>query len=102
MNFEEKINELKIVLPGAKAPVGSYVATKISDKLLFISGQVSIDKDANSNATVTLKLINKDRWKLYDLEYQSVSILDIEKIGYDSKIKRQGIEKLVKKMLSKS
>ena len=42
------------------------------------------------------------RWKLFDLEYQSISILDIEKIGYDSKIKRQGIKKLVDKMLSKS
>ena len=63
---------------------------------------ISLDNDASANATVTLKLINKERWKLYDLEYQSVSILDIEKIGYDSKIKRQGIEKLVEKMLSKS
>ena len=59
-------------------------------------------KDDNTNASVTLKLIKKNRWKLYDLEYQSISILDIEKIGYDSKIKRQGIEKLVEKMLSKS
>lgn len=63
---------------------------------------ISLDDDASANATVTLKLINKERWKLYDLEYQSISILDIEKIGYDSKIKRQGIEKLVEKMLSKS
>ena len=60
---------------------------------------VSLD---NAKASVTLKLINKKRWKIYDLEYQSVSILDIEKIGYDSKIKRQGIEKLVEKLLSKS
>ena len=59
-------------------------------------------KDDNTNASVTLKLIKKNSWKLYDLEYQSISILDIEKIGYDSKIKRQGIEKLVEKMLSKS
>jgi len=29
-------------LPEAKAPVGSYVATKITGKLLFISGQISI------------------------------------------------------------
>jgi phospholipid transport system substrate-binding protein len=56
----------------------------------------------SSNAAVILKLIKKNRWKLYDLEYQSISILDIEKIGYDSKIKRQGIDKLVEKMLSKS
>ena len=45
MNFEEKINELKIKLPEAKAPVGSYVATKISGKMLFISGQISIDQN---------------------------------------------------------
>ena len=63
---------------------------------------ISLDDDPSANATVTLKLINKDRWKLYDLEYQSVSILDIEKIGYVSKIKRQGIEKLIERMLSRT
>ena len=42
MNFEEKIKDLKIVLPEAKAPVGSYVATKVSGNMLFISGQISI------------------------------------------------------------
>ena len=42
MNFQKKIDELKIKLPEAKAPVGSYVATKISGNLLFISGQISI------------------------------------------------------------
>ena len=45
MNFEEKINELKIKLPEAKAPVGSYVATKITGKMLFVSGQISIDEN---------------------------------------------------------
>ena len=43
MNYENKIRELKIELPEAKAPVGSYVATKIVGKLLYISGQISID-----------------------------------------------------------
>ena len=43
MNFEDKIKELKIELPEAKAPVGSYVATKIVGKLLYVSGQISID-----------------------------------------------------------
>ena len=42
MNFEEKIKELKIELPEAKAPVGSYLATKIVGNMLFISGQISI------------------------------------------------------------
>jgi phospholipid transport system substrate-binding protein len=62
---------------------------------------VSLDK-TKTKAYVTLKMINRDSWKLYDLEYQSISILDIEKVGYDSKIKRQGIELLVKKMLIRS
>ncbi len=47
MNFEKKIAELKILLPEAKPPVGSYVATKISGNLLFISGQISIDENGN-------------------------------------------------------
>ena len=45
MNLEEKLNELKLKLPEAKAPVGNYVAAKISGKLLFISGQISIDEN---------------------------------------------------------
>ena len=43
MNYDDKIKELKITLPEAKAPVGAYVATKITEKLLYISGQISID-----------------------------------------------------------
>ena len=43
MIFEDKIRELNIVLPEAKAPVGSYLATKISNNLLFISGQISMN-----------------------------------------------------------
>ena len=42
MSFEDKINELKLELPEAKAPVGSYLASKIVGKLLYISGQISI------------------------------------------------------------
>ena len=44
MTINKKIEELKIILPKAKAPVGSYVATKIVGKLLYISGQISIDE----------------------------------------------------------
>ena len=45
MQAAENIKKLNIILPEAKAPVGNYVATKISGKLLFISGQVSIDQN---------------------------------------------------------
>ena len=47
MNFEKKIEELKIKLPEAKPPVGSYVATKITGNLLFISGQISIAENGD-------------------------------------------------------
>ena len=43
MSVENKIKELNIILPKAADPVGSYLATKISGKLLFISGQISIN-----------------------------------------------------------
>ena len=43
--IEDKLNKLNIILPEPKAPVGAYVATKVVGKLLFISGQVSIDKN---------------------------------------------------------
>ena len=42
MSFEKKIKELKLEIPEAKAPVGSYVASKVCGNLLFISGQISI------------------------------------------------------------
>ena len=45
MSVESNIEKLKIKLPEAKAPVGNYVATKISGKTLFISGQISIDEN---------------------------------------------------------
>ena len=44
MSYDDKIKELKIILPEAKPPVGNYVATKISGKMLFVSGQISIDE----------------------------------------------------------
>ena len=44
MTIEDKLKELNIVLPKAAEPVGSYVPTKISKNLLFISGQISINE----------------------------------------------------------
>ena len=43
MNYEENIKKNNIILPKAADPVGSYVATKIVGKILFISGQISIN-----------------------------------------------------------
>ena len=43
MTVEDNIKKLNIDLPDAPDPVGSYVATKIVGKFLYISGQVSIN-----------------------------------------------------------
>jgi len=72
-----------------------------NENLARVKVSISLTEE-NASASVVLKLIRKNRWKIYDLEYQSISIVDIEKIGYDSKIKRQGIETLIQKMLKKS
>ena len=47
MSFEDNLKKNNIILPTAADPVGSYVATKISNKILFISGQISIDENGN-------------------------------------------------------
>ena len=43
MSADKKLKEYNITLPEAPAPVGSYVASKIVGKLLFISGQISMN-----------------------------------------------------------
>ena len=45
MSIEENLNKYNIILPEPKDPVGSYVASIITNKSLFISGQISIDEN---------------------------------------------------------
>ena len=47
MSVEEKLKNLNITLPKANDPVGSYVATRISGNLLYISGQISISENGD-------------------------------------------------------
>ena len=47
MSAEENIKKLNLILPKAPDPVGSYVATKKSGQLLFVSGQISMDNKGN-------------------------------------------------------
>ena len=56
MSFDDKIKDLNITLPEAKAPVGNYVAAKTSGKMLFISGQISI----NENGQLIKGKVGKD------------------------------------------
>ena len=45
MSTSEKIKKLNLTIPEAPSPVGAYVAFKIINNLVFISGQLPIDKD---------------------------------------------------------
>ena len=45
MSAEDNLNKLKINLPKAPDPVGSYVASKIVGNLVFISGQLPLNQE---------------------------------------------------------
>tara|TARA_A100001011_G_C14215513_1_gene801854 strand:- start:116 stop:571 length:456 start_codon:yes stop_codon:yes gene_type:complete len=45
MSAEENLNKLKINLPKAPDPVGSYVASKIIGNLVYISGQLPLNQE---------------------------------------------------------
>jgi enamine deaminase RidA (YjgF/YER057c/UK114 family) len=47
MDFENNLKSNNLVLPKAMDPVGSYVATKLTNNFLYISGQISIDENGN-------------------------------------------------------
>ena len=58
----------------------------------------SIDGEP-AKAVVTLKMIKKDRWRVYDVAYLSISMIEFERYSYDSKIDRYGMEEFLRIML---
>ena len=44
MTISENLKKLNIVIPDAPSPVGAYVAYKIINNLVYISGQLPIDE----------------------------------------------------------
>ena len=60
-------------------------------------------ENENITADVTLKLIRKDRWRVYDLVYLSFSMLDYFEYSYDQKIKLSGgLQNTLKNMLQRT
>ena len=45
VNIQEKLKTLSLTLPDAPAPAANYLPYVISNNLLFISGQISSDKN---------------------------------------------------------
>ena len=57
----------------------------------------------NVTTTVTLKMIRKDRWRIYDLIFQSFSLVDYFEYSYDEKIKRAGgLQNILQNMLQRT
>ena len=83
MSFDDKIKELKIKLPEAKAPVGNYVATKISGKILFVSGQISIDEKGEFIRLATSRL-DYPELPLVIGEAANLSVTDISSLMEDN------------------
>ena len=45
MSIEDQLKKLNIIIPDAPTPVGAYVAYKVINKLIFISGQLPVGSD---------------------------------------------------------
>ena len=84
-NFEDVYIEVdkNIKLNGKKSEIKIYTST-------------GRDREVTS---VTLKMIrNGNRWRVYDLIYQTISILEIERMSYGSKIHRYGLDNFIQQI----
>jgi len=75
------------------------------DKNIALEGNKSEIKIYTSTGSdrevtaITLKMVrNNKRWRVYDLIYQTISILGIEKMSYGSKIHRYGLYNFIQRI----
>ena len=61
MNAEDNLKKMDLKLPKVPNPAGSYIATKTSNKFLFISGQISMDENGNLIKGKLGKDLNTDK-----------------------------------------
>jgi len=85
-------NQISIIVDENYTKEGNIALVKVTSSLI----------NEHAKAIVTLKMIRKDRWRVYDLIYQSISMVDIEKMSYDSKIGRYGMKKFLQIMIEGS
>ena len=83
-------DRINIIVDENSTKEGNIASVKVTSSLI---------NEPAKEAIVTLKMIRKDRWRVYDLIYQSISMVDIEKYSYDSKINRHGMKEFLRIML---
>ena len=59
-------------------------------------------ENENVSATVTLKMVRKDRWRVYDLVWQSMSIISYLEYSYHEKIKQKGLKELLNSLVKRT
>ena len=60
-------------------------------------------ENENISTSVTLKMIRKDRWRVYDLVFQSFSMVDYFEYSYHEKINRAGgLKNILQNMLQRT
>ena len=86
----------------------NYVNITVNNNFFQLNNLAEVEvlssfENQDVTATVTLKLIRKDRWRVYDLVYQSFSIIDFFEYSYDEKIKRAGgLQNTLQNMLQRT
>ncbi|SVD72302.1 uncharacterized protein METZ01_LOCUS425156, partial [marine metagenome] len=85
-------NHINITVDKNFSQLNNLAEVKVSSSL----------ENTNINVTVTLKMIRKDRWRIYDLVYLSLSIVDYFEYTYHEKIKRQGLKSLLENLLQRT
>ena len=88
MSFEENLKKLKIELPDPPAPVGSYTAYIKSGNFIFVSGQISLEKNGNL-------IISVPAFQYLYTDYD-------RKIGHYRRYDKKSFEKIFNKLKLKS
>lgn len=58
-------------------------------------------KDTNKAVNITLKIVNRETWKIYDVVFSGVSLIKNYQEQFSSYIKRKGFDEFTKKYLTK-
>ena len=63
LNIEKKLNDLSLKLPLAPTPAANYLPYVITNKLLFISGQISADENGLIKGVVGQNMSVEDGYR---------------------------------------
>lgn len=83
-----------------------YVEIALQKKVLKKDNKALVKLEIKPNAdakasVVTLKMIRNDRWKIYDVVFAGVSVVQNYNAQFNSHIKRKGLDSLIEKTIKR-